>query len=308
MFESNFKIPGKLVALSISAEDAALDHMIYLLQPFLQFPELLSPSRSSPGGMGEGVYSELIGKLERFAAATALTPRLIPPEETPTLSIDLPAAVDAFHQEFIERTQEREFSIEQVQKAEQLLLYVTRLKGPEITFQKLFSCKYLKIRLGRMPLDSQQKLLCFESHLFFFFPFGQDRNYVWGMYVTTNELRDEVDDIFRALFFERVRIPEDATGTPSEAIAFYTENAQLAAAESKAAQEHYEAFVTKLTERFFALYSSVLQAACRERANQYISHVEGRFYMTCFVAPDALSRLKKAISSVQSVRLEPLSA
>lgn len=105
--------------------------------------------------------------------------------------------------------------IEQDEAALSLLSHINAL---DIDVDSLFSCQYIKIRVGRLPVDSYMKLGLYASRMFLFVPMDQDKNYYWGMVFTLSEYASETDDLLSSLYFERIRVPDFVHGTPEEAL------------------------------------------------------------------------------------------
>ncbi len=83
---------------------------------------------------------------------------------------------------------------------------------------KLWSLQFLKLRFGRLPLESAQEIDSYDKSPYVeFFRCSESDKYCWGMYVAPVSEIVEIDRIFAALFFERIHIP-DITGTPADAI------------------------------------------------------------------------------------------
>ncbi|MBR6101367.1 MAG: ATPase [Ruminococcus sp.] len=93
---------------------------------------------------------------------------------------------------------------------------IEHLQGLNEQFDRIFSCKHVHVRVGKLPLESRAKLEYYDKN-FFFVPFDTDRSYCWGMYFCPKESKDIVDDIFTSLFFEVIRIPDFVTGNTAEA-------------------------------------------------------------------------------------------
>lgn len=90
--------------------------------------------------------------------------------------------------------------------------------GLDLDLGEIFKCKYIKVRFGRLPIDSFAKIKDYsENPYIIYFPGASDNNHVWGVYFSPIDVIDETDRIFSSLYFERLRIP-NAVGTPSEAI------------------------------------------------------------------------------------------
>ena len=90
------------------------------------------------------------------------------------------------------------------------------LKGMDTDLSRLFGLEYISIRFGRLPSDNAKKLSYFERN-FFFFEFDQDLTYTYGMYACPKTEKEEIDEIFKTLFFERTRIPDFVKGNASSA-------------------------------------------------------------------------------------------
>ena len=90
----------------------------------------------------------------------------------------------------------------------------------ELNLDSLFACKYIKVRFGRLPLDSYQKLRSYSDRPFVLFSFGQDSAYNWCLYTCAVADAQEIDGLFQSLYFERIRVPDYVHGTPQEALEF----------------------------------------------------------------------------------------
>lgn len=108
--------------------------------------------------------------------------------------------------------------------------YLRHLVGLDVSFHDLFSMKYVKLRIGRLPAENEQKLKFYESKCFVFMPFERSDGYVYGIYLAPKNLIDFADDVMRSLSFERTKLPdylednaENADKKLEEAIARETE-------------------------------------------------------------------------------------
>ena len=89
-------------------------------------------------------------------------------------------------------------------------------KGLGVRLEDILQCETVKVRFGRLPRESYDKLAVYEDNPYvLFFPGSSDRQYYWGVYFAPRDVADEVDRIFSGLYFERIRIP-DGEGTPEE--------------------------------------------------------------------------------------------
>lgn len=90
-------------------------------------------------------------------------------------------------------------------------------QGFDMKLDEIFKCEFIKVRFGRLPKESYEKLSMYSDNPYMVtFPCASDEKYVWGVYMAPIENIREVDRIFNSLYWERLRIP-DAVGTPEEA-------------------------------------------------------------------------------------------
>lgn len=130
-------------------------------------------------------------------------------------------------QEYVETTDaqitaltNRQADIDQdVAKAQNALKLLEHLVAMDLDFDDLWSCQSLKVRFGRLPIDSYDKLDFYKDRPFVFYSFDNDGEYHWCLYVTATEFKTEIDGMFSSLFFERMHVPDYAHGTPEQVMA-----------------------------------------------------------------------------------------
>ena len=131
--------------------------------------------------------------------------------------------LDAKLKKLLAKKRGSEQLIDSHKKALARLRHLTNL---EVNFDSLFSCKYIKLRFGRLPLDSYQKLRSYSDRPFILFSSDNDGSYAWCLYICAMADMQEIDGLFQSLYFERIRVPDYAHGTPQEAIAFIEKDLQ----------------------------------------------------------------------------------
>ena len=97
-------------------------------------------------------------------------------------------------------------------------------RGFDLNLGEIFKSQFIKVRFGRLPNESFNKLAQYEDNPYIiFFPCESDDRYHWGVYFSPLDEVSDVDRIFSNLYFERLRIP-DAAETPELAIEHLTES------------------------------------------------------------------------------------
>lgn len=114
--------------------------------------------------------------------------------------------------------QENKFNLTQeIESCTQSMEQFKHFQGFDMKLDEIFKCEFIKVRFGRLPKESYEKLSLYSDNPYIVtFPCTSDDKYVWGVYMAPVENIHEVDRIFRSLYWERLKIP-DAVGTPEEA-------------------------------------------------------------------------------------------
>lgn len=113
-------------------------------------------------------------------------------------------------------SQAKQNAMQLISERKGAVIQLNHLKGLNAEFDRIFDCKHVAVRVGKLPVDSKEKLDFYDQN-FFFVPFDSDRSFVWGMYFCPVESKQIVDDIFKSMYFERIMIPEFVTGNTTEA-------------------------------------------------------------------------------------------
>lgn len=176
------------------------------------------------------------------------------------------------------------------------------LMGMNTDFEQVFNCKHAHIRLGKLPIDSYDKLE-YYTETFFFVPFDKDKQFYWGMYFCTKKDKIIVDEIFSSLYFERIRIPESVHGTPERE---YDELCDDVNRLSLRVEEINEALVRFSEERGDEIRR--IYALLRFRNNTFdlrknVASLNGRFFMKGFIPKSRKDSFKKMFSDVNSATL-----
>lgn len=90
--------------------------------------------------------------------------------------------------------------------------YIMHLHGLDVPFSELFSMKYVKMRIGRMPLDNEEKLKYYATKCFIFQEFEKTDEYVYGIYLVPVQYVEFADELMTSLGFERTRLPDYLEG------------------------------------------------------------------------------------------------
>ncbi len=186
---------------------------------------------------------------------------------------------------------------------EQALRQLKHLSGIDVKFERLFSCEYLKIRVGKLPVDSYPKLSYYDDKDFFFIPFETTSSYVWGCYFVPNSSSALVDDIFRSLYFERIRIPDFVKGTAEKAFEDIQTDIEK---EKKTEQELIEKIEALKNENFEYLNKAFVKLKFLNdtfELRRMVATINGKFYMIGFIPHKEKKRFEELFDTIASVSI-----
>ncbi len=166
----------------------------------------------------ENTYTPLLRRAEEYLQHLGMEEPLIWGEEPGNTPEEITAVLDELGFTLKKLEGKRQGYNQAMETHNQTLRHLEHLATLDVNFDDLFSCQYLKIRFGRLPVDSYDKLHFYDEKPFVFFTFDRDSEYYWSLYLTSQQDATEVDNLFASLYFERLIIPSYAHGTPSKAI------------------------------------------------------------------------------------------
>ncbi|WP_312642953.1 V-type ATPase 116kDa subunit family protein [Hydrogenoanaerobacterium sp.] len=190
--------------------------------------------------------------------------------------------LNSFHEELAVLSERKRALTATIEQGQNALVQLRHLATLDVSLDDLFACEFLKIRFGRIPIDSYKKLAYYKDRLFFFMSLSEGSTYNWGMYITTLGHEAEVDDIFSSLYFERIRIPE-VHATPGVAKQMFEETLAKDKAELEQVNNHLVELVKENQEKFLDIYSTIRFLNESFDLRRYVSAYKNQFHLTGFL-------------------------
>lgn len=185
----------------------------------------------------------------------------------------------------------------------QALKQLHHLQGLNVDLQSLFQCKHIALRFGKLPKESYLKLSYYEEKTFLFLPYDDDTEYMWGIYFAPHANIQEVDEIMRSLFFERIWVPDFVSGTPEQASADLTAELESAQNELYEADKARKALLAKEGDKLNALFCFLKFHYENFRLRSFASVYRDKFYLVGFIPVKEAKRFKALFSSLPDVSL-----
>lgn len=178
---------------------------------------------------------------------------------------------------------------------------IVHLTKMDTNMKELFSCKHIKIRFGRLPVDSYPKLEYYSDKTFIFVPYDSDQSYYWGVYFTLAEYAPEIDDIFNSLYYERMRVPDFTENTPEE-------ECQWVKNELGKERKHLEELAAERKKLLESQGQIINEIYCRLKflhdnfeLRQYVSVHNNNFYLVGFIPKRDAKHFTKLFDKLDEV-------
>lgn len=254
----------------------------------------------------ENPYRPLLAQMTELSELTDFPLNSV--EETGAPSSISPEEVEStvgkLKDDFEELGRRRKELLESIDEHRQALELLGLMKTLDYNVDDIFSCKYVKVRFGRLPTDSSRKLDYYADRLFFFLSLAESRDYCHGFYFTTEETLAEIDDIFSSLYFERIWVPQTIHGKPGEARRELEQ--ELAENEAELADINRQ-LARMMEENSGFILTAYTQLSALDRAfefRKYVGVYRDTFHMTGFIPTSEEKTLAAQFASLSDVTVD----
>lgn len=305
----------RMALVNIRGEMGGLDRVMVACSELGCFhPEpvsqLVRDSRSLAALQEENPYDAL---LERVAAMGEQA-GLKPPAQLPqgNLAARLAQEDEAFLAQMESRLaglheRRRELAAE-MENHQNALVHLHHIQRLDVALEDLFACRYVKVRFGRIHQDNYPKLAYFENARFLFLPFDSEDAYCWGVYFTTAEFAAEADEVFRSLYFERIRIPDYVHGSPGNAIENMERELSAEREELDRIDREIGALAAASRAQWQRIYAQVRFLCESFGLRRFVATAdEGRsFYIVGFVPQREQRRFTERLGRIEGIAVTPM--
>lgn len=220
------------------------------------------------------------------------------------VSVDFDRYYKGIEQQFNGLSEKKAAIEENLKDHSMALMQVEKLSGLDIDFSEIFACKYVKLRFGRLPVDSMPKLEYYKDRNFIYYHFKEEDGYAQILYLTTVADYLEIDDLFDSLFFERVHLPDYFKGDADEA---KTQMIKLVKEENLRLEEvrnEIAALKNRVEEEFLKVTGKLIALDRSYYIRDNVLAVNGKFSMSGYVPRRRLKEFTASVESVQDVTVE----
>lgn len=196
---------------------------------------------------------------------------------------------------------EQERAKSEIQRAQSALQLLDKFEGLDTSLDDIFTCKYLRVRFGRLPADNCEKLHYYDDKLFVYISLSRDAEYDWGMVLCPDEAAAETDDIFASLSFERLYVPDSVHGKPGDAkqeLEQVLHDNQAVCDRLKHAQEQLQA---ENADQFQTYYNYIYRQNETFDYRKYVGVNGPIFHLTGFIPADRAEQFRSSFTDLRNV-------
>lgn len=174
----------------------------------------------------------------------------------------------------------------------------------DLPLNEIFSCEFIKVRFGHLPMLSLKKLDLYEDNPYLiFFPSSYDATDAWGVYFAPSSQVEEIDRIFTSLYFERMRVP-DTDKTPQESMELLEkENAQTQKEVERLNQQIKE-FWEKELEHCNILYTLLHFRSALSTLRSYSAVYRGYFCAIGWIPQEEYEHFASVVEGIEDIAIE----
>lgn len=250
----------------------------------------------------ENPYQDTLNKVNMLVSNLSITLRNIDSQNLKLKSIDeFNNYISHINEEVTNLNHKRQENRTLISEYTDAIKQIEHLLGLNLRFERIFACKYVKVRVGKLPVDSFSKLSYYDGEDFIFVPFDKNSTYIWGMYFAPEHSVSMIDHIFNSLYFERIRVPDFVKGTPQKALNDLKANIEVKTKENIDIDEQLNQLIIENEETIMMVYSRTLFLNSTFELRKNIAVINNKFYMVGFIPKSSKNYFSKIFDSLSNV-------
>lgn len=174
----------------------------------------------------------------------------------------------------------------------------------QVHIDDLTKLKFMKFRFGRMPLDSFKRLDAYIGSLpVYFTAVKTDKSYVWGFYFVSGEKARKVDHIMTTLYFERIFIEGENTGTPREIVEKLDVRLREIENETELLKDKLEKLIEIQKKDLLEAFACVKFYFDLNQMKRHAAYTKNNFYLTFWADESDAEKLKKLSENGSDIKV-----
>jgi V/A-type H+-transporting ATPase subunit I len=174
----------------------------------------------------------------------------------------------------------------------------------DIHIEDLTRLKFMKFRFGHLPIENYKNLDKYLGDLpAYFTAVKTDRNDVWGFYFSADEKTHQVDHIMSTLYFERIYIEGENSGTPKEIVKKADIRLVKITDEIQELTERMNKIIAIQKDKLLNVFSSVKYYYDMHKIKHFAAYTQNKFYLTFWTEEKEIKHLKKLLENDSKINI-----
>ncbi len=222
------------------------------------------------------------------------------------VSIDFKHYLDELEQKTEKLLDEKAALKESVKAKNAIYNNLGPLSGLDTTLGEMFSCEYVKVRLGRIPTTNIRKLDYYSERPYFFFPMKEERDYTWCIYIVPKSQSKEADYLFNSLGFTRIYLPDYISGSSSEASERLLEEIRIETEKIDVINKKIASVAESEKEKFSQVYAKLIAFDNSYELRSNVLIMDTRFHFSGYIPARKEKRFEAIIEEIGDVEATPV--
>ena len=244
-------------------------------------------------------YSDLIDRMNEVVTRTGASLTITDIDDFNVNIEEIENYIDYLTDKLSSLSDKKDEINKQMQESKNNIDQVSHFLGLDLSLDDLFTCRYVKVRFGRIPRESYSKLSFYENNPnILFYTCTSDDNYYWGVYICPIDQANDIDRIFSSLYFERIRISESSS-TPEEYINCLKESIESKKKELENIDAKIKAFWKTQYDQCMRFYSKLEQLNSYFGIKKYASIYNNDSFILLGWIPESMEKeFKESLENI----------
>lgn len=210
---------------------------------------------------------------------------------------DLNKSVDVYNDKKKQLTAE-------LAELEKTVANIENIKNVNCDLGELSRFEFISWRYGHIPRRGYKMLNTYLSDMqIVFVKTYEDDTSVWGFYFSPTSMIGKVDEIFDSLYFERIDIPTDLSGTPTEVAAELKKKIQRKKDEIQNTAVNTRIMIKDSEDELLSVYSTAIRRQRMTNVRAMAAHSKDFFYLVGWMDRKDAKKLEKELGKDEGVIL-----